>query len=50
MMVTREIFPVFHKWRYSAVKSREKLGQMCLQVFHKILNLLGKVPASAKQR
>lgn len=42
MMVTREIFPVFHRWRYSSVKSREIIGQLCLQVFHKILNLLGK--------
>ncbi|XP_048244998.1 nucleoporin NUP188-like [Haliotis rufescens] len=40
MYVLREIFPVYHKWRYYDITRRETIGHKCLQVFHKILNLM----------
>ena len=51
MTFTREVFPVFFRWRYADVKSRELIGQSCLTLFHTILNLLGrKQPSSATSR
>lgn len=42
LFVSREIFPVFHKWRYYTQNTREKIGQKSLEIFHRVLNLLGQ--------
>ena len=42
MTFTREVFPVFFRWRYATIKSRELIGQSCLKLFHTVLNLLGR--------
>ncbi|XP_074655526.1 nucleoporin NUP188-like [Tubulanus polymorphus] len=42
LFIVREIFPVFQKWRYYHIGRRETLGQKCLDIFHKILNIGGE--------
>ncbi|KAL3870342.1 hypothetical protein ACJMK2_038416 [Sinanodonta woodiana] len=41
MYILREIFPVHQKWRYYNTVRKEKIGQLCLDIFHKILNFVG---------
>lgn len=35
--ILQDIFPSFHKWRYVKHGIKEKIGQLCLDIFHKIL-------------
>ncbi|XP_056009987.1 nucleoporin NUP188-like [Ostrea edulis] len=37
MYILREIFPVFQKWRFYKLKTRELIGRKCVDIFHKIL-------------
>ncbi|XP_064649346.1 nucleoporin NUP188-like isoform X2 [Lineus longissimus] len=39
LYILREIFPVFQKWRFYNIGRREMIGQKCLDIFHKILNV-----------
>ncbi|XP_025113317.1 LOW QUALITY PROTEIN: nucleoporin NUP188 homolog [Pomacea canaliculata] len=39
LYILRDIFPQFRKWRYSDLVQRKKIGQQCLTLFNKILNL-----------
>ncbi|XP_052220538.1 nucleoporin NUP188-like [Dreissena polymorpha] len=39
MYILREIFPAFQKWRYYSTPKKEIIGQKCLSITHKILNL-----------
>ncbi|WAR31378.1 NU188-like protein [Mya arenaria] len=37
--ILREVFPAFQKWRYLGNTRKEIIGQKCLGIAHKILNL-----------
>ncbi|XP_041368362.1 nucleoporin NUP188-like [Gigantopelta aegis] len=37
LYILREVFPVYHKWRYYDMMRRESIGQKCLDVFNKII-------------
>ncbi|XP_070184248.1 nucleoporin NUP188-like, partial [Littorina saxatilis] len=37
--ILKEIFPLFRKWRYTDLSHRKQIGQQCLTLFHKVLNL-----------
>lgn len=37
MYILREIFPVFQKWRFYKLKTRELIGRKCVEIFHKTL-------------
>ncbi|XP_071948123.1 nucleoporin NUP188-like [Antedon mediterranea] len=39
VFMQRDIFTVFHKWRYNTFSDRETIGQKCLEIFHLVLNI-----------
>ncbi|KAG1653315.1 Nucleoporin NUP188 [Nymphon striatum] len=39
MLVVNQIFPTFHRWRYAVLGDRNKIGELCLQIFHKLLTV-----------
>ncbi|KAK7495801.1 hypothetical protein BaRGS_00013021 [Batillaria attramentaria] len=39
LQVLKGVFPLFRKWRYTDLAQRKQIGQQCLMLFHKILNL-----------
>nr|XP_022323949.1 nucleoporin NUP188 homolog [Crassostrea virginica] len=37
LYILREVFPVFQKWRFYKLKTRELIGRKCVEIFHKTL-------------
>lgn len=50
LFILTEVFPSFYKWRYYNATRREAIGHKCLEIFHKILDVMAKPKVVSKKK